>query len=152
MKKIVFIVVLLILLVVAGLGAAGHFGKGPLAPILHKTPTAEEAAAPPPPPPHRILYLGEIITPIVKNHAIEQQIGMDIDIDVFSEGFDKLNSLLPLIDHRVRMEMYDFLPNHSDTESDTDRQAVHDRVTWIVESTVGPNIVRGVTIRTFYSR
>lgn len=150
MKKYLFIGLLVILLIVAGLGAAGHFGKGPLAPMLYKAPATEEA--PPPAPPHRILYLGEIITPLVKNHAIEQQIGMDIDIDVFSDGFDKLNSLLPLIDHRVRMEMYDFLPNHSDTDSDTDRQAVHDRVLWIVESTVGPNIIRGITIRSFYSR
>jgi hypothetical protein len=148
MKKYLFIGLLVILLIVAGLGAAGHFGKGPLAPLLFKQAT-EEA---PPPAPHRILYLGEIITPIVKNHAIQQQIGMDIDIDVFADGFDKLNSLLPLIDHRVRMELYDFLPNHSDTNSDADRQAVHDRVLWIVESTVGPNIIRGVTIRTFYSR
>ena len=89
---------------------------------------------------------------MVRNHAIDEQIGMDIDIDVFAEGFDKLNSMLPLIDHRVRMELYDFLPNHSDTHSDADKQAVHDRVLWIVESTVGPNIVRDVTIRTFYSR
>lgn len=149
MKKYLFIGLLIILLAVAGLGAAGHFGKGPLAPLLFK-PAAEEP--PPPAPPHRILYLGEIITPLVKNHAIQQQIGMDIDIDVFSEGYDKLNNLLPLIDHRVRMELYDFLPSHSDTSSDGDKQAVHDRVLWIVESTVGPNIIRGVTIRTFYSR
>jgi hypothetical protein len=149
MKKYLFIGLLLILVVIAGLGAAGHFGKGPLAPMLYKPPAAD---APPPPAPHRILYLGEIITPLVKNHAIEQQIGMDIDIDVLSDGFDKLNGLLPLIDHRVRMELYDFLPNHSDTHSDADKQAVHDRVLWIIESTVGPNIVRDVTIRTFYSR
>ena len=150
MKKYLFIVLLLILLVVAGLGAAGHFGQGPLAPLLSKP--ANEEPAPPPPEPHRIIYLGEIITPLVRNHAIDQQIGMDIDIDVFTAGFDKFNGLLPLIDHRVRMELYDFLPNHSDTHSDADKQAVHDRVLWIVENTVGPNIIRGVTIRTFYSR
>lgn len=150
MKKYLFVALLLILLAIAGLGGAGHFGKGPLAPYLYKGQATEEA--PPPPTPHRIIYLGEIITPIVKNHAIEQQIGMDIDIDVFSDGFDKLNGLLPLIDHRVRMELYDFLPSHSDTHSDADKQAVHDRVLWIVESTVGPNVIRGVTIRTFYSR
>jgi len=149
MKKILFFGVLLILLIVAGLGAAGHFGQGPLAPYLYKPAAPDEK---PPPAPHRILYLGEIITPLVKNHAIEEQIGMDIDIDVYADGFDKLNGLLPLIDHRVRMELYDFLPTHSDTHSDADRQAVHDRVLWIVESTVGPNIVRDVTIRTFYSR
>lgn len=149
MKKWLFLGLLIILLAVAGLGAAGHFGKGPLAPLLYKQPAEEP---PRPAPPHRILYLGEIITPLVKNHAIEQQIGMDIDIDVFAEGYDKLNNLLPLIDHRVRMELYDFLPSHSDTNSETDKQAVHDRVLWIVESTVGPNIIRGVTIRTFYSR
>lgn len=149
MKKILFIALLIILLAVAGLGAAGHFGKGPLAHYLYKAPAADEA---PPPPPHRILYLGEIITPMVKNHAIEEQIGMDIDIDVFAEGFDKLNNMLPLIDHRVRMEMYDFLPSHSDTHSDADKQAVHDRVLWIVENTVGPNVIRDVTIRTFYAR
>ena len=50
------------------------------------------------------------------------------------------------------MELYDFLPNHADTHSDADRQAVHDRVLWIVENTVGPNVVRGVTVRTFYTR
>lgn len=149
MKKILFLVLLLILLAVAGLGGAGHFGKGPLAPYLYKTPAPEAA---PPPPPHRILYLGEIITPLVRNHAIQEQIGMDIDIDVFAEGYDKLNNLMPLIDHRVRMELYDFLPSHADTQSDADKQAVHDRVLWIVENTVGPNIIRDVTIRTFYSR
>ena len=149
MRKWLFLGLLIILLAVAGLGAAGHFGKGPLAPLLFKPPAEEP---PPPTPPHRILYLGEIITPLVRNHAIQQQIGMDIDIDVFAEGYDKLNNLLPLIDHRVRMELYDFLPAHSDTSSEADKQAVHDRVLWIVESTVGPNIIRGVTIRTFYSR
>jgi hypothetical protein len=149
MKKYLFIGLLIVLLAVAGLGGAGHFGKGPLAPYLFKPPAPEAA---PPAPPHRIVYLGEIITPIVKNHAIQEQIGMDIDIDLFAEGFDKLNNLLPLIDHRVRIEMYDFLPNHSDTHSDADKQAVHDRVLWIVENTVGPNIVRDVTIRTFYAR
>ena len=148
MKKFLFIGLLVILLAVAGLGGAGHFGKGPLAPYLFK-PSVPEA---PPPPPHRILYLGEIITPMVRNHAITEQIGMDIDIDVFAEGYDKLNNLMPLIDHRVRLELYDFLPSHSDTHSDADKQAVHDRVLWIVENTVGPNIVRDVTIRTFYSR
>src|SRR5262249_1526587 len=103
MKKIIFFAILLLLLGVAGLGAAGHFGKGPLAPYLFKQAAAPEA---PPPPPHRILYLGEIITPLVRNHAIDEQIGMDIDIDVFAESFDKLNNMLPLIDHRVRMELY----------------------------------------------
>ena len=150
MKRILFIVLVLVLLAVAGLGGAGHFGMGPLAPYLSATPPAE-----PPPPPeaaHRILYLGEVITPIVRNHAIEQQIGMDIDIDVLADSYDKLNNMLPLIDHRVRLELYDFLPKHSDTASDADKQAVHDRVLWIVESTIGPGIVRDVTIRTFYSR
>ena len=150
MKKIFFLVLILLLVAVAGLGGAGHFGKGPLAPYLSK---AESSEPPPPPvPPHRILYLGEVITPIIRNHAIEQQIGMDIDIDVFAAGFDKVNSVVQLIDHRVRMEMFDFLPKHSDTNSDADKQAVHDRVQWIVESTVGPGIVRQVTLRTFYSR
>jgi hypothetical protein len=149
MKKILFFVLLLLLLAVAGLGAAGHFGKGPLAPYLYKSPATDTA---PQVPPHRILYLGEIITPLVRNHAIQEQIGMDIDIDVWAEGFDRLNSMLPLIDHRVRMELYDFLPSHSDTHSEADRQAVHDRVLWIVENTVGPNVIRDVTIRTFYSR
>lgn len=150
MKKYLFIILLVLLLAVAGLGAAGHFGKGPLAPFLHKG--ADEPPPPPPPIPHRIVNLGEIITPIIKNHAIASQIAMDVDIDVFPEGFDKLNSLLPLIDHRVRMELYDFLPNHADIQSKTDRQDVHDRIQWIVESTVGPGIVREVTLRTFYSR
>jgi hypothetical protein len=149
MKKYLFLVLLLMLLTVAGLGAAGHFGKGPLAPLLFKGGDEKPA---PKPVPHRIIYLGEIITPIVKNHAIQTQIAVDIDIDVFAEGFDKFNGLLPLIDHRVRMELYDFLPNHADTHSTADRQAVHDRVQWIVESTVGPGIVRDVTIRTFYTR
>ena len=149
MKKYLFIGLLVILLIVAGLGGAGHFGKGPLAPLLFKPPAEEP---PPPAPPHRILYLGEVITPLVKNHMIEEQIGMDIDIDVLADGYDKLNNMLPLIDHRVRMELYDFLPSHSDTSSDADKQAVHDRVQWIVENTVGPNIIRGVTIRTFYTR
>jgi hypothetical protein len=150
MRRYLFLGLLLLLLGVAGLGAAGHFGKGPLAPLLHKG--QDEAPPPPKAPPHRIVYLGEIITPIVKNHAIESQIAMDIDVDVFAEGFDKLNGLMPLIDHRVRMELYDFLPNHSDTHSTADRQAVHDRIQWIIESTVGPGIVRDVTIRTFYTR
>ncbi len=150
MKKILLIGVVIILLAVAGLGAAGHFGKGPLAPLLHKEPPSEPE--PPPPPPHRIVMLGEVITPIVRNHAIESQIGMDIDVDILAEGFDKLNSVLPLIDHRVRMEMYDFLPSHSDVHSVADRQAVHDRVQWIVENAVGPGVVRAVTIRTFYNR
>jgi len=150
MKKYLFLALMVLLLGVAGLGAAGHFGKGPLAPLLHKA--GNDEPAPVKIPPHRIVYLGEIITPIVRNHAIEEQIGMDIDVDVFAEGFDKLNGLMPLIDHRVRMELYDFLPNHSDTHSSADKQAVHDRIEWIIESTVGPGIVRDVTVRTFYSR
>jgi hypothetical protein len=150
MKRIFFLVLLGILLGIGAVGAAGHFGKGPLAKVLYKGPAEEPP--PPPPPPHRIVYLGEIITPIVRNHNIEQQIGVDIDIDVFSERFDKFNGLIPLIDHRVRLELYDFLPSHADTHSPENRQAVHDRVQWIVENAVGPGVVREVTIRTFYTR
>lgn len=151
MKRILFLALVVILLALAGLGGAGYFGKGPLAPIMNKSGPAE----PPPPPPapaHRIFYLGEVITPIIRNHAIEQQIGMDIDIDVLADKYDKVTSTVQLIDHRVRMEMFDFLPKHADTGSDADKQAVHDRVQWIVESIVGPGVIRGVTIRTFYSR
>jgi hypothetical protein len=150
MKKFLFIGLLLLLVTVAGLGAAGHFGMGPLAPLLHKG--ANEPPPPPKPVPHRIIYLGEIIIPIVRNHAIESQIGMDVDIDVFAEAYDKFNGLKPLIEHRLRVELYDFLPSHADTHSAADRQAVHDRIQWIVESTVGPGVVREVTIRTFYNR
>jgi hypothetical protein len=150
MKKYLFLVLLLILLVVAGLGAAGHFGKGPLASLLHKDKSEPEP--PPPAPPHRIVTISDIITPIVRHHAIDSQIGIDIDIDVLTSGFDKFNNMIPLLEHRIRLELYDFLPNHADTHSDTDRQAVHDRVQWIIESTVGPGIVRDVNLRTFYSR
>ena len=149
MKRFIFIPLLMILLAIASLGIAAYFDMGPLAKYIHKP---KENEPPPPPPPHKIIYVGEIITPIVKNHAITAQIGMDVDIDVLATGMDKVNAMMPLIDHRIRMEMYDFLPSHSDTSSATDRQAVHDRVQWVIENAVGPGIVKEVTIRTFYSR
>jgi flagellar basal body-associated protein FliL len=152
MKKILILVVVILLLAVAALGALGYFGKGPLAPLLFKSDAKDTPPAEPPAPRHRVIFLGEFVTPIVRNHAVETQIAMDIDLEINIGTSGKLNGLMPIIDHRVRMELYDVLRDHADTHSAADRQAVHDRVLAIVQNTVGPGVVQNVSIRTFYSR
>ena len=150
MKRFFFPVLVVLLLAVAGLGAAGRFGHGPLAPFLHKE--IAETPTPQPQAPHRVLSIGEVVIPIVRNHVIERQIGMDIDIDVNGEYLDHFNLLLPRIENNVRLDLIDFLPSHSNVHSAADRQAVHDRVLKVMTEVVGPGVIRDVVIRTFYNR
>ena len=150
MKRIFFPLLVLLLLAVAGLGAAGRFGHGPLAPFLHKEIGETPATEPQVPP--RIVSIGEVVIPIVRNHVIERQIGMDIDIAVNPDHLDHLNLLLPRIENNVRLDLIDYLPSHSNVHSAADRQAVHDRVLKVMTEVAGPGVIRDVVIRTFYSR
>jgi hypothetical protein len=120
-----FPLVVIILLAVAGVGGAGHFGVGPLAPLLHKEKVAEP---PPPPPKHRVFGFGEIITPIIHDHAIQRQIAIDLDVDINGDFIDKAATLEPRLANDIRTDFYDFLPRHGDVHSSADREAVHDRI------------------------
>jgi hypothetical protein len=148
MKRLLIPLLMLILLSVAGVGIAGHFGYGPATPLLYKPKPVE---APPPPKRHTI-PLNDIVTPIIRKHVIERQIAMDLNIIVEDSVNSQADAKTDLILSQIRMDMLDFLPLHSDVKSPADRQAVHDRLVFIVKSVVGQEAINDVVIRTFYYR
>jgi hypothetical protein len=147
MKKVIFPLIILVLLIVAGIGGAGRFGYGPLAHLLYKPPAVEAPTG----PKLKTIVLGEFIVPLVSNHAIAQQIGMNLEMDVTPESFDQSQNLLPVLLHEIHMNMLDFLPQHADVHMPANRQALHDHLLVLARDVIGQDAVLDVRVKAFYN-
>ncbi len=149
MKKLVFIVIALLLLAAGGVGGGAMLGKGPLAPMFAKY----RAKAPPPPPPKdKVMTVGTYVIPIIRDHVIRRQVGMDIDIDVNGTAVDKVDLLMPRLQQLFLVTLYDIVPRHSDTRSSVDRDVIHDQLVKAAAQAVGEGAVRDVVIKSIYDR
>ena len=149
MKKLVFPLIMVVLLAVAGLGGAGRFGYGPLAPYLHKeVPVVQE----PPQIKRRTIALGEIVTPIIVDHEIQRQVDMDLAMEIDDAVADKAQArLTPLLD-AMHLALLDFIPTHGDVRSPADKQAVHDRLLAVARDVLGGDGNIDIKVKSFYQR
>lgn len=155
MKKIILIVVLLLVLGVGVIGGLSAFGMGPFPDLLHqsKTDTATKDAPPPPPAVKDRTYdLGTFIIPLVSSRAIGRQVGMDLSVVVTEAAAPKIGAQLPRLQNAILVDLYDFVPQHADTRSETDREAIHQHLRKVADKMFGDNAIRDVVIKSLYDR
>lgn len=155
MKKIIVIIVLLALLIGGGVAAMAMLGMPPFDHLLAKTdkveapkPEPEAAAAP-----RALVYdVGSFIIPLVRKRSIARQIGMDLSVEVEPKAGSLVAGSMPKLQNAFMIELYDFVPNHSDVHSAADRQAIHDRLLKVASRVFGEGAVREVNVKSLYER
>ena len=151
MKRLFVILLAIVLLSTGGLGGAAMFGYGPLAPLFG-TDKKKEEPPPPPPPKLRVITLGTFIIPVIENHTIARQIGMDVDLRVDPAQNDKVTGELTRLHNAYLLRLYEVVPRHSDPRSAFDRQVIHDELMRISDDVCGEGAVREVVIKSIYGR
>jgi len=156
MKKAIVIIVLLAVLFGTAIGAMAMLGVGPFSSLAGKkdaekpkaeAPPAEEAG------PRTLTYeVGSFIIPLIENHGIARQVGMDLSIEVQAKDAPRISLQIPKIQNAFTIELYDFVPHHSDAHSAADKQAIHDRLLKIANKVFGDGAVHEVNIKSIYER
>jgi hypothetical protein len=154
MKKIILLLILALILGVGTIGGLAMFGKGPF-PNLTKSfqsvigssttePTAETK--------DRVYDLGTFIIPLITNHAIGRQIGMDLAVVVDADAAGRVSSDLPRLQNALLVDLYDFIRLHSDTHSAADKEAIRQRLVKVAQHLFGENAIHNVVIKSLYDR
>lgn len=160
MKKIIFLVVVLLLLLGAGVGVAMYLQIGPFAKNAEAKPEEKKDEAPKPAegegaaiPPKAVFYdAGSYIIPVVENHMITRQVGLDLSIEVDPKQSIRIGSELPRLQDAFVSTLFDTVPHYSDTKSAANKQAIHDRLLATANKMFGPGAVREVYIKSIYDR
>lgn len=156
MKKIIIIVILVVILVLGVIGGLSMFGMGPFPDLLASLKSQEKPA----PAEHpvaaesrdKMFDLGTFIIPLVAKHAIGRQIGMDLAIVVDVDSAGKVASELPRLQNALLVDLYDFVPQHSDAHSAADKEAIHQRLIKVAARLFGEKAIRDVVIKSLYDR
>lgn len=155
MKKIIIILVLVVILILGVLGGLSMFGMGPFPNLVSSLKPHEKTAtveAPPAEAREKVYDLGTFIIPLVAQHAIGRQIGMDLAIVVDVDSAGKVAAELPRLQNALLVDLYDFVPNHSDSHSASDREAIHQRLIKVASRQFGEKAIHDVLIKSLYDR
>ena len=152
MKRLLFLLLGVVLLGTGGLGGAAMFGYGPLAPLFGTQKKKEEPPPPPPEPKARVVTIGTFVIPVIQNHGISRQIGLDIDLKVDPAQNEKVSHELTRLHHAFLLRLYELVPRHSDVHSAIDRRTIHDELLKISNDIYGDGVVRDVVIKSIYDR
>jgi hypothetical protein len=154
MKKVIVIVILVAILAIGAIGGLAMFGKGPFPNLIKPfkssegTPTAEAVAD----APERVFDLGTFIIPLVSKHAIGRQIGMDLAIAVDADSAGRVASEIPRLQNALLVDLYDFVPQHSDAHSAADKEAIRQRLVKVAGHLFGEKAIHNVVIKSLYDR
>jgi len=156
MKKAIVIILLLAILLGGVIGGMAMLGLGPFSALAPKkgaetekveAPPAEEAG------PRLLTYeIGSFIIPLIANHGIARQVGMDLSIEVEVKDAPRISQQIPRLQNAFTFELYDFVPHHSDAHSAADKQAIHDRLLKVANKVFGEDSVHEVNIKSLYER
>lgn len=158
MKKAIVIVLLLILLIGGGVGGAAVMGISPFDKLLGQKQDGAKPEEPPPapkgPPQPEVAYYeaGSYIIPVVQNHAIVRQVGIDLAIAVDPAQITRVGSALPKLQDAFTRELFDTIPRYHDTKLEANRRAIHDRLLRVANKMFGEGAIRDVTIKSIYDR
>ena len=92
------------------------------------------------------------IIPVISKRSIGRQIGIDMVMVIDADAADKVSTQLPRLQNAVLLDLYDFVPYHSDTRSAADKEAIHQHLLRLANATVGEGTVHDVIIKSFYDR
>ncbi len=154
MKKIIVIVVLVAILVVGAIGGLAMFGKGPFPNLIKPFKSSEgpPAAEPVAEVKERLFDLGTFIIPLVVKHTITRQIGMDLAIAVDGDSAGRVAGELPRLQNALLVDLYDFIPLHSDPHSAADKEAIRQRLVKVASRLFGEKAIHNVVIKSLYDR
>lgn len=155
MKKIILIVLLLVILALGIVGGLSMFGLGPfpnLMATLFKPSENKLVAAPPAEAMERTFDLGTFIIPLISAHAIGRQVGMDLVIVVDANAAPRVSGELPRLQNALLVDLYDFVPQHSDTHSAANKEAIHLRLVKVAARLFGESAIHDVVIKSIYDR
>jgi hypothetical protein len=156
MKKAIVIIVLLALLFGGAVAGMAMLGIGPFAALAGKKVAEKEKVEAPPAEeagPHTLTYeIGSFIVPLIENHGIARQVGMDLSVEVEGKDASRISQEIPKLQNAFTFELYDFVPHHSDAHSAADKQAIHDRLLKVANKLFGEGSVREVNIKSIYER
>lgn len=152
MKRLLFLLLGVLLLGTGGLGGAAMFGYGPLAPLFGTEKKQQEPPPPPPDPKARAVTIGTFVIPVIQNHSISRQIGLDVDLKIDPAQNEKVSRELTRVHHEFLLRLYELVPRHSDAHSAIDRQAIHDELLKITNDIYGDGVVWDVVIKSIYDR
>jgi len=151
MKRVIIILLVVILLAGLAAGASIYLQVGPLASLMK--PKAPPAPPPPPPPPaHQMVVVGSFSVPVIQDHGISRSVGIDIGLDVLVEDQPKVEAVLPLITNAFTLTLFEIVPTHSDSHSEADKKAIHDRLVLVADKIAGKGHIQDVVIRSIYDR
>jgi hypothetical protein len=154
MKKIILFLILAMILGVAAIGGLAMFGKGPFPNLIKHFKSFAETSRPilMPDGKERVFDLGTIIIPLIANHAIGHQIGIDLAIVVDAEAAPRVSAELPRLQNAMLVDLYDFVRLHSDTHSAADKEAIRQHLIRVAQRLFGEKAVRDVVIKSLYDR
>ena len=147
-----------LVLVLGGVAGAGYFFKiGPAAGVINQLLSTRKVVAEAPPPvpaapTTRTIDIGTYIIPIVQDHAIRRQIGMDMLIEVSPKDAEKIGTQLPRLQNAFLVGLYDFIPLHADPKSAADKRAIRDRLVFIANQMFGAGAVHNIVMKAMYVR
>ena len=156
MKKAIIIIVLLAILLGGGVAAMAVLGVGPFSSLAAKGEAekpkvealpAEEAV------PHTMTYeVGTFIVPLIEKRGIARQVGMDLSVEVEVKDAPRISAEIPKLQNAFTIELFDFVPRHSNAHSSADKQAIHDRLLKVANKLFGDGSVHEVNIKSIYER
>ncbi|MDR3440834.1 hypothetical protein [Telmatospirillum sp.] len=155
MKKIILIAVLIVILVIGVIGGLAAFGMGPFPNLIKPFKIGEASSDAPPAAAEvkgRTFDLGTFIIPLVSKHDIGRQVGMDLAIVVTEGAAGRVSSELPRLQNAILVDLYDFVPQHADTHSAADKEAIHQRLIKVSSRLFGDDAIRNVIIKSLYDR
>jgi hypothetical protein len=154
MKKIILIVILMVILGVGAIGGLAMFGKGPFPNLIKPFKSSDSAAKTDSDAEtrNRVFDLGTVIVPLIAKHSIGRQIGMDLAIVVDADAAGRVSSELPRLQNALLVDLYDFIPQHSDTHSAADKEAIRQRLIKVAARMFGEKAIHDVVIKSIYDR
>ena len=158
MKKILLIVVLLLLVAAGVIGGLAAFGLGPFPQLIAMlAPAKAEKSAKEAPPAaaaakERTFDLGTFIIPLIDKRNIGRQVGMDLAIVVSDAEANRVSAEMPRLQNALLVDLYDYIPQHTDTHSAAERDIIHDHLVKVAGRVFGDGAVRNVVIKSLYDR
>jgi hypothetical protein len=154
MKKIILIVILLVLVALGVIGGLSMFDMGPFPNLIKsfKSSESKPVVEQPAEVRDRIFDLGTFIIPLVNKHAIGKQVGMDLVIVVDADAALRVSEEMPRLQNAMLADLYDFVPQHADTHSAANKEAIRQRLVKLAGRMFGESAIHDVVIKSLYDR
>jgi hypothetical protein len=152
-KAIVFVGALMLLLVLGG-ATMVFLRVGPFGTVLPKLMAMTETpqTAETPKVPARNIEMGTYVIPLVQNHGIRRQIGVDMAIEVEYGASDRVHTEMARLKSAYLFALYNTIPRLANPTSPEGKQAIHNLLVSVGNGMFGTGAISKVFIKSVYVR